>query len=120
MDDLMVTELKSLDRCASVDIKSLQKSPSIGPKHSPYDLKRSYDENEFANRLNARRSTSLRATSYSLPDLQLATVNFATGRLLGEGSIGRVYRAKYADGKVFSAWLLYFLLLLKQLQSQFH
>ncbi|XP_059459225.1 protein STRUBBELIG-RECEPTOR FAMILY 5-like [Corylus avellana] len=95
-------ELQPLDRCASVDIKSLQKSPSIGPKHPPYDLKRSYDENEFTNRLNARRSTSLHATSYSLPDLQLATVNFATGRILGEGSIGRVYRAKYADGKVLA------------------
>jgi len=99
-----VTELKSLDKSASVDIKALQKSPSIGRKHPPSDLTRSYDENEFANRLNAPRSTSLRATSYSLADLQLATVNFATGRLLGEGSIGRVYRAKYADGKVFSTW----------------
>lgn len=98
-----------MDSSASIDIKSLQKSPSNCLKRAPSDFKQSCDDNEFANRLNAKRSTSVRGTSYSLADLQLATGNFATGRLLGEGSIGRVYRAKYADGKVFSAWLLHLL-----------
>jgi hypothetical protein len=37
-----------------------------------------------------------------LGELQIGTANFASGRLLGEGSIGPVYRAKYADGKVLS------------------
>jgi hypothetical protein len=104
-----VTELKSVNSSASIDIKTLQKCPSIGLPLPPSEFKQAYNDNEFANRLNARRSTSIRATPYSLGDLQLATANFASGRLLGEGSIGRVYRAKYADGKVFSAWLLYFL-----------
>ena len=104
-----MTELKSVNSSASIDIKTLQKCPSIGLPLPPSEFKRAYNDNEFANRLNARRSTSIRATPYSLGDLQLATANFASGRLLGEGSIGRVYRAKYADGKVFSAWLLYFL-----------
>ncbi|KAK9155110.1 hypothetical protein Sjap_002590 [Stephania japonica] len=48
------------------------------------------------------RSSSVRAIAYSLSDLQAATGNFAAGRLLAEGSIGRVYRAKYADGKVLA------------------
>ena len=78
-----------------------QKSPSI-TKSAPSSGMKSFSDNEFANRLNARRSTSIRTTPYLLPDLQTATANFAPARLLGQGSIGRVYRAKYADGKVFS------------------
>lgn len=104
-----MTEPKPLDRSSSIEMKALQKSPSLRLKHPP-PFKQSYDENEFANRLNSKRSNSIRTSSYSLADLQLATGNFSAGRLLGEGSIGRVYRAKYADGKVLSAWLLHLLL----------
>lgn len=77
-------------------MKSLQKSPSIALKPHP-------SLNDLTNRLSVRRSTSVRATSYSLADLQNATSNFATSNLLGEGSVGRVYKAKYADGKVLLA-----------------
>ncbi|XP_038717431.1 protein STRUBBELIG-RECEPTOR FAMILY 5-like isoform X1 [Tripterygium wilfordii] len=93
-------DFKSLDSSASIDMKSLQKSPSV--KTPINDRVQSFSDNEFANRLMAKRSTSIHATAYSLVDLQTATANFATGRLLGEGTIGRVYRAKYADGKVLA------------------
>ena len=106
-----MTGHRSVDSSASIDVKTLQKSPSVGFKLPPPEFKQTYNDNEFVNLLNARKSTSLRATSYSLADLQLATANFASGRLLGEGCIGRVYRAKYADGKVFSIWLSYFVIL---------
>lgn len=59
----------------------------------------------LANRLSVRRSTSIHTAAYSLADLQSATNNFATANLLGEGSVGRVYKAKYADGKVCFAQL---------------
>ncbi|OMO89937.1 hypothetical protein COLO4_19516 [Corchorus olitorius] len=62
----------------------------------------SFSENEFANRLKSGRSTSVRAIPYALADLQNATANFASSRLLGEGTIGRVYRAKYPDAKVLA------------------
>ncbi|KAF3432314.1 hypothetical protein FNV43_RR27054 [Rhamnella rubrinervis] len=89
-------DYKSVDSSASIDINiALQKSPSVS-------LKQSFSDNEFANRLHSRRSTSFRAISYALSDLQSATANFAAGRLLGEGSLGRVYRAKYPDGKVLA------------------
>lgn len=95
------------------DIKSLLKSPSMGLRRS-VSGRVSFSENEFANRLKGRRSTSVQAVPYSLADLQKSTDNFAPGRLLGEGSIGRVYRAKYPDGKVsifflFSPSLHFFL-----------
>ncbi|RDX71756.1 Protein STRUBBELIG-RECEPTOR FAMILY 5, partial [Mucuna pruriens] len=92
---------KSLDS-TSIDVKALQQTSSIGVRSSISDCVQSFNDNEFANRLKARRSTSIRVTSFSLADLQTATANFASGRLLGEGSIGRVYRAKYPDGKVLA------------------
>ncbi|CAB4302630.1 unnamed protein product [Prunus armeniaca] len=75
----------------SIDIKPVSKSPSIGFK-------------SLSGRLQsfARRSTSVKATNYALADLQVATANFAPARLLGQGTIGRVYRAKYDDGKVLA------------------
>ncbi|KAL3721246.1 hypothetical protein ACJRO7_005973 [Eucalyptus globulus] len=93
---------KSVESSASIDVKALEKSPSIGFRSPLHNRMESLKDNEFASRLNARRSTSFRATAYNLADLQSATGNFATGRLIGEGSVGRVYRAKYADGKVLA------------------
>ena len=75
-----------MDSFASIDIKTLQKSPSVGLKPPPPEFKQTYNDNEFANLLNARKSTSIRATSYSLADLQLATANFASGHLLEKAS----------------------------------
>ena len=75
-----------MDSFALIDIKTLQKSPSVGFKLPPPKFKQTYNDNEFANLLNARKSTSLCATSYSLEDLQLATANFASDRLLEKTS----------------------------------
>ena len=75
-----------MDSSASIDIKTLQKSPLVCFKLPPPEFKKTYNDNEFANLLNARKSTSLRATYYSLADLQLATANFASGRLLEKAS----------------------------------
>lgn len=107
---LLVTGFKSLDSTfdsTTIDIKTLQKTPSIGVRSSVSDCVQSYNDNEFANRLNSKRSTSVRCIPFSLSELQTGTANFASGRLLGEGSIGCVYRAKYADGKVISVKLIY-------------
>ncbi|KAI3455691.1 hypothetical protein Pfo_012354 [Paulownia fortunei] len=42
----------------------------------------------------------INAKSYSVADLQIATDSFSVENLIGEGSIGRVYRAQLDDGKV--------------------
>ncbi|TYK01151.1 protein STRUBBELIG-RECEPTOR FAMILY 5-like [Cucumis melo var. makuwa] len=92
---------KSFNSDASIDIKS--GVSVVRPPPAPLDPVRSFSDNQFATRLNSRtRSTSFRATSYSLVDLQTATANFAPARLLGEGTIGRVYKAKFGDGKVLA------------------
>ncbi|WRX26148.1 Serine-threonine/tyrosine-protein kinase [Theobroma cacao] len=94
-------EFKSMDSSVAIDMKSLQKSPSMGLKRS-VSGRVSFSANEFASRLKGRRSTSVHAVPYSSADLQNATANFASGRVLGEGTIGRVYKAKYPDGKVLA------------------
>jgi hypothetical protein len=40
------------------------------------------------------------AISYSVADLQAATNSFAQENLIGEGSLGRVYRGEFTDGQV--------------------
>ncbi|XP_050381176.1 protein STRUBBELIG-RECEPTOR FAMILY 5 [Argentina anserina] len=83
--------LKSADSTAIIDINPVQKSPSSGFK-------------SISGRLQsfARRSTSVKAVSYALADLQIATGNFAPSRLLGQGTLGRVYRAKFESGKILA------------------
>ena len=76
-----------MDSSTSIDIKTLQKSPSVGFKLPPPEFKQTYNDNEFANLLNARKSTSLSSTSYSLADLQLANANFTSNRLLEKTSL---------------------------------
>ncbi|KAK2965453.1 hypothetical protein RJ640_008247 [Escallonia rubra] len=109
-----LTELKSFDSSSSISVKNLQSLPSmtvkplqtypsIGLKPPPSERIKSFSDNEFAQHMNVKRSSSIRVACYSLADLQAATGNFATGRLLGEGSLGRVYRAKCSDGKVLAA-----------------
>ncbi|XP_071902920.1 protein STRUBBELIG-RECEPTOR FAMILY 5 isoform X3 [Coffea arabica] len=110
-------KVKCLQTSASMSLetgKTLQASPSPGFKSGkaleaslsgdlnlpPSDCARYTNHNEITDRLE--RSSSIHVTCYSLSELQNATGNFATGRLLGEGSIGRVYRAKHADGKVLA------------------
>ncbi|XP_010552383.1 PREDICTED: protein STRUBBELIG-RECEPTOR FAMILY 4 [Tarenaya hassleriana] len=40
--------------------------------------------------------------SFSMSDLQNATMGFSPSRFLGEGTIGRVYRAKYLHGRILA------------------
>ncbi|KAK4427506.1 protein STRUBBELIG-RECEPTOR FAMILY 5 [Sesamum alatum] len=95
-------EGKSPKSSSSFQVKSVCTSSSIRLMHPPSDHPKSFNNNENTSLMNARSSTSIHVAPYPLADLQIATGNFATGRLLGEGSIGRVYRAKYANGKVLA------------------
>ena len=95
-----MTETESLNSSGPIDIKTFQKAASMGYKPPPSNFSQSINDNQFASCLNPGRNTSVRAVAFSLTDLQTATGNFAPGRLIGEGSLGRVYRAKYPDGKV--------------------
>ncbi|KAJ8512865.1 hypothetical protein OPV22_003299 [Ensete ventricosum] len=87
---------------SSIDIKTLETSP-MELKPPPADNKKANNDNEFANKLNSRRSTdSIVLTTYSSADLQAATGSFSCSRLLGQGNIGCVYKAKFNDGKALA------------------
>ncbi|KAJ8900030.1 hypothetical protein K2173_024144 [Erythroxylum novogranatense] len=42
------------------------------------------------------------ATTYTVAELQLATNSFSEENLLGEGSLGSVYKAEFPDGKILA------------------
>ncbi|KAK8941255.1 Protein STRUBBELIG-RECEPTOR FAMILY 6 [Platanthera zijinensis] len=64
----------------------------------------SYEDDVFSQRIPLRKVKSLpiNATIYSVADLQVATGSFSVDNLIGEGSLGRVYRAQFTDGKVLA------------------
>ncbi|KAK6787347.1 hypothetical protein RDI58_015872 [Solanum bulbocastanum] len=87
---------KHLQTSSSMSLKRLnEKEMKNDP---PSDDLKSFNDKEFANPI--KQSSSVKVDHYPLADLQNATGNFASSRLLGEGSIGRVYMAKYPDDKV--------------------
>ncbi|KAJ6828925.1 protein STRUBBELIG-RECEPTOR FAMILY 8-like [Iris pallida] len=60
---------------------------------------------EKANEKNGsvkRPKSPITAASYSVASLQSATNSFSQECIVGEGSLGRVYRAEFSNGKVFA------------------
>lgn len=81
---------------------------SAFPPAAPISLKpppkihKSFDENDASNKPVAKKTdlAPIKATVYSIADLQMATDSFSVDNLVGEGSVGRVYRAEFDDEKV--------------------
>ncbi|KAG2636806.1 hypothetical protein PVAP13_2NG473700 [Panicum virgatum] len=87
---------------SAVNMKPLELSSSLSSRTPSGVPRKSISDNEFENKLNhSRRSTDpISLVTYSSSDLQAATGNFHSSRLLGQGTIGGVYKAKYTDGRV--------------------
>ncbi|KAG6491117.1 hypothetical protein ZIOFF_052449 [Zingiber officinale] len=97
----LLAELKG-SSSSSIDLKSTEEA-SLGLAPAPTDAHKSVSDNEFANKFHSRRSTDRPPlTIYSSSDLQAATRFFNSSSLLGEGSIGRVYKATVSDGKLIT------------------
>lgn len=70
-------------------------------------------ENLVVERLQGKNGSTKRvkspitATSYSVATLQTATNSFSQDNLVGEGSLGRVYRAEFSNGKVILHFLVF-------------
>lgn len=54
------------------------------------------------NRSMKQVKSPITATSYAVAALQMVTKSFSQESLIGEGSLGRVYKGEFPDGKVFS------------------
>ncbi|KAG9155049.1 hypothetical protein Leryth_025093 [Lithospermum erythrorhizon] len=91
----------SFDSTDTFAKKALTAVHSKKHKAPSEDYAISFNDNEFTEQANTKRN-STKVSTYSLSELQTLTSNFATSRLIGEGSIGRVYKAKYSDGRVLA------------------
>ncbi|KAM0892872.1 hypothetical protein ACQ4PT_025485 [Festuca glaucescens] len=91
-------------RTSSVEMQSLEKSTSMDCKTPPAVPRKSMNDNEFENKLNNSRRIldPISMVSYSSSDLQAATSSWHSSRLIGQGTVGRVYKAKYAGGQVLA------------------
>ncbi|XP_074268288.1 protein STRUBBELIG-RECEPTOR FAMILY 6-like isoform X2 [Silene latifolia] len=101
-----VQELKSVHSSSSLNTTTLDASvAAINIKPPPHDRHKSFDDEDFSNKpivtkVPARVPDNVK--SFSIADLQMATDSFSSENLIGEGSIGRVYRAHFDDGKVLA------------------
>ncbi|PVH64837.1 hypothetical protein PAHAL_2G365800 [Panicum hallii] len=98
----LVDDGRAHKESSAVNMKPLELSSSLSSRTPPAVPRKSISDNEFENKLNhSRRSTDpINLVTYSSSDLQAATGNFHSSRLLGQGTIGGVYKAKYTDGRV--------------------
>ncbi|XP_031504579.1 protein STRUBBELIG-RECEPTOR FAMILY 5-like [Nymphaea colorata] len=104
-----INEFKTMESSSSIHVKTLHVSPSLGLKPPPSDRYKSFNESDFLNKINSRITRApgpVNATKYSLAELQMASGNFGRDHLVGEGTLGRVFKAKYVDGKVFAVKVL--------------
>lgn len=83
---------------------TLQSSEPISLKPPPIDQSKSFEENDFSSKPSMKKinASHIKATIYSVADLQMATESFSADNLVGEGATGRVYRAHFNDGKVLA------------------
>ncbi|XP_066399933.1 protein STRUBBELIG-RECEPTOR FAMILY 5-like isoform X2 [Miscanthus floridulus] len=93
-----------VDDGKAINMKPLEHSSSISSRTPSAMPSKSISDNEFENKLNYSRRTTdpINLVIYSSSDLQAATGSFHSSRLLGQGTIGGVYKAKYADGRVLA------------------
>ncbi|RDY00511.1 Protein STRUBBELIG-RECEPTOR FAMILY 2, partial [Mucuna pruriens] len=93
-----------------VSSTALDESPPIPPFNSAFLLDRvglpslNHNNTEEPSRrsFSKRDRSSGRTKIYTVAELQLATNCFNEGNVLGEGSLGPVYRAKFPDGKILA------------------
>lgn len=96
--------MKSVQISSSIDTKTFDTAVSINLRPPPIDRHKSFDEEDFSKKpivVKKAVKAPTNVTSYSIADLQMATGSFNVENLLGEGTFGRVYRAQFADRKVY-------------------
>uniref|UniRef100_A0A8R7UKY1 Protein kinase domain-containing protein n=1 Tax=Triticum urartu TaxID=4572 RepID=A0A8R7UKY1_TRIUA len=87
-----------------VSMKPLEKSTSIDSVTLPSVPYKTMNDNKFQIMLNNSRRIlePISLLTYSSSELQAATGNWHGSRIIGQGTVGRVYKAKYANGQVLA------------------
>lgn len=97
--------IKSIKIVSTMGKEELQKTVSMSLKPpTKIDLHKSFDENDTTNKAISRNVSlsSITIPAYTVADLQVATGSFSPESFIGEGSVGRVYKAKFGDQKVMA------------------
>jgi len=100
--------MKPVQEATTVEVESLPSPAAVNLKPPPkIERNHSFDDDDIASKPVAKKSTAapVKATVYSVADLQMATDSFNMDNLIGEGTFGRVYRAQFSDGKVNNSTL---------------
>ncbi|XP_062189833.1 protein STRUBBELIG-RECEPTOR FAMILY 7-like [Phragmites australis] len=100
-----IKQMKSIKIISTIGKEELQKTVSMSLKPpTKIDLHKSFDENNTTSKSITRKVSlsSITIPAYTVADLQVATDNFSPDSLIGEGSYGRVYKAKISDLKVLA------------------
>ncbi|CAA3006782.1 STRUBBELIG-RECEPTOR FAMILY 6 [Olea europaea subsp. europaea] len=101
-----VQGMKSVQSLSTASSKTFEAPAMITLKPPPIDRHKSFDEDDVSTKPivppKKINTVPINAKSYSVADLQIATDSFSIENLIGEGSIGRVYRAQCDDGKVLA------------------
>lgn len=96
--------MKSVQTSSAMGTKTVETPVEVNLRPPPIDRPKSFDEDDISPKLVVTPKkidiSQINATQYTVADLQIATDSFSIENLLGEGSIGRVYRAQFEDGKV--------------------
>ncbi|XP_020269650.1 protein STRUBBELIG-RECEPTOR FAMILY 6-like [Asparagus officinalis] len=95
-------EMKPIQFSPANNLGTFQSSAPTTLKPPPADQQKSIDYNEHKPAVKKPNAPVIKATFYSVADLQMATDSFSIDSYVGEGSIGRVYRANFNDGKVLA------------------
>ncbi|KAK8930927.1 Protein STRUBBELIG-RECEPTOR FAMILY 6 [Platanthera zijinensis] len=88
-----------------INMETMKSGYPISLKPPPMEWKTSVDnDDDFSNKCATKKVdvAPIKTLVYSVADLQVATGSFSIDNLIGEGSIGRVYRAHGNDGKVLA------------------
>ncbi|XP_045795282.1 protein STRUBBELIG-RECEPTOR FAMILY 2-like [Trifolium pratense] len=94
------SELDDVPLLPPVDV-----APLLGPMRFLYPRHNNVEEasrRSFSKRVRSNGRTKI----YTIGELQLATNYFNEGNLLGEGSLGPVYKAKFPDGKILAVKII--------------
>lgn len=101
-----VQEFKSVQTSSASSAKTFEIPAALNLKPPPIDRHKSFDDDDVTSKpiVPAKKVNTalINAVSYSIADLQIATDSFNGENMVGEGSIGRVYRAQFDDGKVLA------------------
>lgn len=100
---IVIADMKSIQTSSTINTKDFDTTATINLRPPPIERLKSFDDDDFSPKpivVKKANTAPINVTSYSVADLQMATDSFSVDNLLGEGTFGRVYRARLDDGKV--------------------